>query len=292
MANIKTTYARFFPKKKNQLPKELVNWIMTDITEDLKHWAITWYIPIDESYLDLVFTSKSILDYDIFKNQKVLETFHIWIRISDEGGAKDFIGFKSNTFKTSKKYYRQVGYSGKDESWNYFNSCIYSADKLSIHLSSKDEESIDKFIKPSKFWNISKELNDENVWEMNFHINYFRCSYSILNHDKYYGKQQNINFFDNIFGEGEVTEILYDDYRFQLNEYFFSKRYKWNKDLGYSRIDENLLELNFWENNKKVHKFKWASSKEGWIESCYTGWDNVSDKEYIRFKSIYEERRQ
>ena len=142
MANILTAYVRFFPKKKKRLPHKLIDWIIEDITEDLRGWAIIWNIPEDESHFDLIFTYKRSLDYDIFKSQDVLNAFHIWVRISDSGSFLDLITLKSNSFAPLNTRLQYVIW---DENWNYLNHCLYCADRLSIHLLRNESESLYSF---------------------------------------------------------------------------------------------------------------------------------------------------
>jgi len=78
MANYKVTHARFYPIQKNIINKELTEWIIGDIADDLKSgWEKFYNYEENNEFFDLVFNSKSSIDFDIFKNEKILNNFHI-----------------------------------------------------------------------------------------------------------------------------------------------------------------------------------------------------------------------
>ena len=293
MANYKVTHARFYPIQKNIINKELTEWIIGDIADDLKSgWEKFYNYEENNEFFDLVFNSKSSIDFDIFKNEKILNNFHIWLRISDEGGARDLIAFKSNYYRTRRKYdfnYEIEYYNGSEyRNLNYVKRCLYSADSISICLREDKIETIKELFQYHNE-NVINYKPKDGMWNYNFECHYYKSCYRSYDHDKYGGKTTNLNYYEEFLGEGAVDNLLHGDRKFLINEKVLNLIYKWSKENGYPRIDENILSINLNFDSHNVHRWWWGNSGNRWNEESSTSWENVSDEEYIRFLEYYTE---
>lgn len=289
MANVQITYARFYPIKKGEIPSELVNWIISDIDDDLKGWKKFFYLHPQNAYFDVLLTSKSILNFYIFHAARILDHFHIWLRISDEGGKNDLLAFRSNHYALEKLHLYSdstLKHYGADE-WNYVNMCLYTADAFSIHMKQFDEETIKKFTNGNhRDLDFSRQADES--WKMPLSMVYYKTSY--LFSDKLdagsAAYSQDKDLYSVFFGDGEVYHLLYGNSRFRLNEYFISNYF--NEEYDHQRIDENILQICLWKNDRLVHEWKWDDQSEEWKEKCAVGWDHCADPEYLRFLTLYE----
>lgn len=292
MANYKVTHARFYPVKKNRINKKLTEWIIADITDDLKTgWERFYNYDKDNEFFDLIFNSKSSIDFDIFKSKEVLDNFHIWLRISDEGGARDLIAFKSKFFKERRKYdfnYEIEYYNGSEyRNLNYVKRCLYAADSISFNLKEDKTETIKElFLYHNE--NVINYNPKKGIWNYNFECHYYKSCYRSYDHDKYGGKTTNLNYYEEFLGEGAVDNLLHCDRKFLINDKILNRIYKWSKEHGYPRIDDNILSINLNFNSQNVHKWWWETSENRWAEESSTNWENVSDEEYIRFLEYYK----
>ncbi len=292
MANIRITEIRFYPITKNKIDKRLTDWLISDIEEDLKSgWEKFYWSDINNKFFNLIFTSKSVLDFDIFRNPEVNDAFHIWVRISDEGGGRDLIGFKSPEFKTRK--YHQFDeeieyYYGKSfRELNYVTRCLYSADEISIELQDNDESVIKNLFYLPDNWRVNyKPINGK--WQYQFESHYYKTSYRFFDHAKYSGKTTRIKYEEEFKGEGDVNNLFHCDTKFLINNNALNKIYKWSKDTGYPRIDERIKSIKLHYQNNPIHEWKWNNQESRWIEKSSLTWDNISNEEFIRFNEYYK----
>ena len=292
MANVRITYTRFYPVGNKPLDNKIIEWILSDISEDLKSgWEIFYNVNNESNYFDLIFNSKSVVDFDIFKSEAVIENFHIWVRVADEGGDRDLIAFSSPTYKPIGKQTINNSimrsYGNRFNNFDYIKKCLYRINHLSIELNDNDEIPIkDLFYYPDN-WQVEYKPKN-NVWHYQLDAHYYKSSYRIFNHKLYGGKSTNLDYYSEFKGVGDNNKIFHCDAKFYINEKFLNLVYKWTKESGYPRINEKIRNLKIWFNDKVKHEWKWSDEENRWIESCSTDWSNISDEEYIRFMEYYK----
>ncbi|MNJ88944.1 hypothetical protein D3C87_65040 [compost metagenome] len=289
MANIRITYARYYPVQNGTISDEQVQMISSGISEELGSWAKFIYKHPENDYLDLVFESKSILDYTVFKDEKILEHFHIWVRISDEGGKHDVICFKSKSYGLNTLHgYSDVTFRHyKSDTWNYVNMCLYGADSFSVHMKQFDVRTVKQFIHyDSEYMDLNIQVGES--WKTTLNIVYFKTNYRYLDppaNSEPFAE----NFYEKYRGEGSLTESVCGDSRLLLHHHFIAHT-QLNDEFEFERIDENILKVCLWKNDIQVHEWEWSEEKGEWEESCSADWDHCMDPEYLRFLTLYEHK--
>jgi len=243
------------------------------------------------NYFDLVFNSKSVVDFDIFKSKEIIKNFHIWIRVADEGGDRDLIGFKSPTFKPSIQQNPNNSivrnYGERFNNFDYIKKCLYRVNQLSIELTENDENVIKELFYYPENWQVQYEPIDQ-IWNYQLDAHYYKSSYRIFDHKLYGGKSTNIDYCSEFKGEGDNNKIFHCDTKFYINEKFLNRVYEWTKEKGNPRINNKIQNLKLWHNGQIKHEWKWSNKESRWKEKCSTDWSNVSDEEFIRFKEYYK----
>jgi hypothetical protein len=284
MANNKTIYARFFLKKNKIIDESFLEEEIDNLREDLMYWKIFFSVQSMEKAVDIVFTAKPRNSLpDLFNNEKILDSYDIWIRLSDEGGFNDIIGCRSNsvTFpkKSESKSLKEWGYSIRD--WNYVKICTYQADQVKLIFNNAQIEYPNTFISKWLGEIICKELKNKE-WILNTDIIYLKSSYNNFQSESNIEK---IDFYESKFSKtnGEITQVINDFSLLQLKKQFFDKIHDWKLNKSERRLYENLKSIEFVFNEKVVDKVWWNEDESRWEEDVYCFWDNCSDYEYLKY---------
>lgn len=291
MANIGNAYVRFYPvlgliskNKFLEIYKELKNQL----------WRSWFYIDESENCIDVVYPTKSFVRFDLFSDKRILDNYHIWIRTSDCSCYEDLLGFKSKSYQSENNIVDEKCKieSGFTDEWNFATSCLYSADEILIKFNTTKSNYLDKLIKSDRYGTIDLTIDENLEWRCKLMINYFKSSQTIFE-DDCTGEHIEENYYKSKHGwsDSHIWGIVQNERLIKIKEEFLDHVFQYNSNSKPIRFEKTIEELQFLNKNKIVHSFKWQYDKEWneyrWIEKTISGWCNLINPEFIKFRETY-----
>lgn len=287
MANTVNTHTRFYP----------VNGVL-DRNHFLKLYAIfqkqlwrSWYYFNErERCIEVIYPSKSHLDFDLFTHQSIVDHFHIWGRCGDYSCYEDILTFKSlhcpiivGKIDPKCKYNFDI----KDE-WNLATSCLYTADELLIRFKYKDQNYINSLLSIPYNYPDALKFQDELTCSLNLMMIYMKSSYTDYIND-FTGEHLEMDYFSSELGWGkaEVWQWMCNNPGVKLKALFLDRLYKNRPSIQESNPHEYISEVLFKWNNKTMYKFEWKDGHFNQRSDC--SWDNCINPEFTAFKTWYKQ---
>lgn len=293
MANCKVNYVRFFPVEPGHIDADLTQSIVQELADELSGWEIFYHQPAHGKWFDLVYTNKSTVRMQIFDRKDLWEAFHVWVRIADEGGMHDLVGFRSRHYALTGRQdpnpiVRRWGHYLQP--WDYLRSCLYMADTLRLQFSGTGSDLLSRLTKTPVWDQIPPDLAEDLSWSHGVDVLHYKCSYVFVDHKPYNGKATNLDFYADIPGRSraEMSKVLLDDDRILLRDVLMRPSWSWKPEDN-PRIDPLLLSFELRHLGKMVYRWEWGEDEigEGWQETTSHGWDNCIDPEYLKFLAWY-----
>ncbi|MFC5044675.1 hypothetical protein ACFSTE_22525 [Aquimarina hainanensis] len=266
--NYTSRYVRLFPVNFQNDEHEL-----TSILEQINEISLCYYYwNSDHSYLDILYTSKHLIDY--FLNDSVLEKFHYWEIGADEGYDHDTITGRSKFYKT------KVGQSV----FNYSSISYYQADQIRFSGFSNDFKNYVKVIFKDAY---EVAFNDTK----NIYIRDEKLIYSATN-DRWstissLDNNKNEDVENRLFKDGFILDLIevsrYGTERLNVLDFVFNEAQKNGNDF--------IKSIELMNNGRVVHKFSWNQEAKRWSSLHGDFWSNCIDTEYIRFIEWYKKEK-
>lgn len=293
MANVISAVAKFYPVN-GELNLEKFENFYSEFQSML--WRSFYYMNKEDNCFEILYPCKRPVRKEIYEDDKILNNYHIWLRVSDYSCYEDLIGFISKTYKSNlnKVEYKCQYEAGYTSNWNYASSCLYQADELEIKFLNNKTDYLDRLIEFDRYNQIDIKLDALNIWKHKMKIIFMKSSQLRFENDCT-GEHLNENFNKNELAWNDVSSvsgIILNDNRIKLKEEFLDLLYKYDNNYNTIRLDETIDELNFKLNGKIVQKFKWMNNmpeenRGGWFVSTKCDWSNCVDPEYVEFKTWY-----
>jgi len=240
MGNIKKAYVRLFPVY-NKIKKTEFWEIFNDFKKQLT--GLWFYFNESENCIEIVYSGKRVLNMDFFTDKRIIEHYHIWIRVADIAYHEDMLGFKSKHFHTSNvtidnKCKWNIGFSND---WNFATSCLYSADEILIRFNTKKSSYLKKLLKSNKYGNINDIINKDLLWKYKLMITYLKGSQTILEniHNE---EPVELDYYSstNAWCDGDVRGILTNEKLIQIKQEFLDQLFKHDNDAKPIRFEKTI----------------------------------------------------
>jgi len=292
MANVVNGLARFYPIEGSIDKEQFLSYFDQFKTQFWRSW---YHINEIENCVEFIYPCKRPISKDIFTDQGVLNSYHIWIRVADSSCYEDFIGFKSQYYKTelNKVGYNCKLWAGFTDDWNYANSCLYKADELCVKFNSRKTNFLEKLIKFEDYHKVNKELNSDLSWSHKMMISYMKSSQNWFWEVSKY-EHIELDYFNSDYNwsDSHIFKIFTSDKRVAIKEELIDKLFKLDSNYEQNKFDESLEEISLRLDGRTIHKFSWNEKDSkwhdrGWIEKTISDWSNITDSEFVEFKARY-----
>ena len=288
MANVGNAYVRLYPVN-GKLSRETFIEAYNDLRNQL--WRSWFFFDENEICIDVIYPTKSFVNFDLFRDERILNNYHIWIRTSDNSCYEDLLGFKSNYYKTSNEIVDEKCKieSGFSDEWNFATSCLYSADEILIKFNTQETNYLNKLIKSDRYETINKKIDENFEWRYKLMINYFKSSQSSFENDCT-GEHIEENYYMSEFGwsDSHIWGLMQNERLIQINKEFLDKVFQYDNESNPIKFEQTIEELQFLSKGKTVQSYKWMLdnewNEERWIVKTTSDWKNLINPEYIKFR--------